>query len=109
MREPGQPISRVFGLECFVFAGHPLNAFSFLFADGTNKDRQWTVRNVIERLAAIPREKIAIGTVEFEKVTTPEPDHRSLQLVEDVLKCFGGQRRVSSVLPNTSPVKQTDE
>ena len=31
-------------------------------ADGTHKDRQWTVRNVIERLAAIRREKIAMGT-----------------------------------------------
>ena len=30
-------------------------------ADGTNKDRQWTVRNVIERLAAIRREEIAHG------------------------------------------------
>ena len=29
-------------------------------ADGTNEDRQWTVRNVIERLAAIRREKIAM-------------------------------------------------
>jgi hypothetical protein len=35
----------------------------------------WTLRNVIERLAAIRREKIAMGAVEFEKVTTPEPDH----------------------------------
>ena len=26
-------------------------------ADGTHKDRQWTVRNVIERLAAIRRDK----------------------------------------------------
>src|ERR1700745_890954 len=45
-------------------------------AGGTHKDRQWTVRNVIERLAAIRREKIAMGTVEFEKVTTPEPDQQ---------------------------------
>ena len=42
-------------------------------ADGTHKDRQWTVRNVIERLAAIRRDKIAMGTVEFEKVTHPNP------------------------------------
>ena len=47
-------------------------------ADGTHKDRQWTVRNVIERLAAIRREKIAMGTVEFEKVTTPEPDQQTI-------------------------------
>jgi hypothetical protein len=46
-------------------------------ADGTHKDRQWTVRNVIERLAAIRRDKIAMGFVEFEKVTTPEPDQQT--------------------------------
>src|ERR1700726_3178615 len=47
-------------------------------ADGTHKDRQWTVRNVIERLAAIRRDKIAMGSVEFEKVTTPEPDQQTI-------------------------------
>jgi hypothetical protein len=36
------------------------------------------MRNVIERLAAIRREKIAMGTVEFEKVTTPEPDQQTI-------------------------------
>ena len=47
-------------------------------ADGTHKDRQWTVRNVIERLAAIRRDKIVLGDVEFEKVTTPEPDQQTI-------------------------------
>ncbi len=47
-------------------------------ADGTHKDRQWTVRNVIERLAAIRREKIVLDTVEFQKVTTPEPDQQTI-------------------------------
>ena len=47
-------------------------------ADGTHKDRQWTLRNVIERWAAIRREKIAMGGVEFEKVTTPEPDQQTI-------------------------------
>jgi hypothetical protein len=47
-------------------------------ADGTHKDRQWTLRNVIERLAAIRREKIAIGAVEFEKVTMPEADQQAI-------------------------------
>jgi hypothetical protein len=32
------------------------------------------MRNVIERLAAIRREKIANGYTEFEKVTKPEPE-----------------------------------
>jgi hypothetical protein len=36
------------------------------------------MRNVIERLAAIRREKIAMGAVEFEKVTTPEPDQQTI-------------------------------
>jgi hypothetical protein len=36
------------------------------------------VRNVIERLAAIRREKIVMGAVEFEKVSTPEPDQQTI-------------------------------
>jgi hypothetical protein len=47
-------------------------------ADGTHKDRQWTLRNVIERLAAIRREKIVMGAVEFEKFTTPETDQQTI-------------------------------
>jgi transposase len=47
-------------------------------ADGTHKDREWTMRNVIERLAAIRRDTIAMGSVEFEKVTTPEPDQQTI-------------------------------
>jgi hypothetical protein len=49
-----------------------------LRADGTYKDRQWSLRNVIEQLAAIRREKIVMGDVEFEKVTTPEPDQQTI-------------------------------
>jgi hypothetical protein len=47
-------------------------------ADGALKDRQWTLRKEIEQLAAIRREKIAMGAVEFEKVTTPEPDQQTI-------------------------------
>ena len=36
------------------------------------------MRNVIERLAAIRRDTIAMGSVEFEKVTTPEPDQQTI-------------------------------
>jgi len=49
-----------------------------LRADGTHKDRQWTLRNVIEQLAAIRREKIVMGDVEFEKITTLEPDQQTI-------------------------------
>jgi hypothetical protein len=47
-------------------------------ADGTPKNRQWTLRNVIERLAAIRRETITIAGVEFEKVTTPQADQQTI-------------------------------
>ena len=50
-------------------------------ADGTHKDRQWTVRNVIERLAAIRRDKIVLGEVEFEKVTTPNPTSKRSSII----------------------------
>jgi transposase len=36
-------------------------------ADGTHKNRQWTTRNAIERRAAIRRDKIVLGDVEFEE------------------------------------------
>jgi hypothetical protein len=47
-------------------------------ADGTHKNRQWTLRNVIERLAAIRRETITMAGVEFEKVTTPQTDQQTI-------------------------------
>src|SRR5246500_1615630 len=47
-------------------------------ADGTHKDRPWTVRNVLERLAAIRREKIAMAGVQFDKVTVPQADQQKI-------------------------------
>ena len=47
-------------------------------ADGTHKDRQWTVRNVIERLAAIRRETILLAGIQFEKVTLPQADQQKI-------------------------------
>ena len=38
---------------------------------------------MIERLAAIRRDKIAMGALEFDKVTTPETDQ---QMILDYLK-----------------------
>jgi hypothetical protein len=42
--------------------------------------------NVIERVAAIRREKIAMAGVEFEKVTTPQADQQSI--LDDLLVCL---------------------
>jgi hypothetical protein len=47
-------------------------------ADGTHKDRQWTVRNVIERLAAIRREAILMAGIQLEKITLPQADQQKL-------------------------------
>src|SRR5262249_1293400 len=50
-----------------------------LFADdGTHKDSQWTVRNFIERLAAIRRETILLAGIQFEKVTLPQADQQKI-------------------------------
>ena len=46
----------------------------FFAKDGTEKNRRWTMRNVIETLAAIRRERIVMNGVEFEKLTTPDAD-----------------------------------
>src|SRR5262245_2923126 len=50
----------------------------FFAADGSNKNREWTLRNVIERLAAIRQEKILMAGVEFHKVTTPQADQQRI-------------------------------
>ena len=60
-------------ITCSGISSSGLNLYS---PDGTHKDRQWTVHN--KRLAAIRRDKIAMGTVEFEKVTTPETDQQTI-------------------------------
>ena len=55
----------------------------FFAADGTHKDRKWTMCNVIERLAAIRRERIKMADVEFDKITTPQDDQ------QEILKALG--------------------
>ena len=50
----------------------------FFAKDGTNKDRRWTMCNVIECLATIRRERIVMAGVEFEKITTPNADQQSI-------------------------------
>jgi len=50
----------------------------FFAADGTHKHRQWTMRNVIERLCAIRRENLVMAGVEFQKITTPQADQQRI-------------------------------
>ena len=51
-------------------------------ADGTHKDRQWTVRNVIERLAAIRRDKIVTGvTWSSRKSPYPNPSSKRSSII----------------------------
>jgi hypothetical protein len=50
-------------------------------ADGTHKDRQWTVRNVIERLAAIRRDKIAMGTWSSRKSPRLNPTSKRSSII----------------------------
>ena len=50
----------------------------FFAADGTHKDRKWTMCNVIERLAAIRRERVKMAGVEFDKITTPQADQQEI-------------------------------
>jgi transposase len=50
-----------------------------LFAsDGVGKNREWTFENVIERLAAIRREKVHLVGAQFHQVTVPEPDQQQI-------------------------------
>jgi transposase len=50
-----------------------------LFAeDGKGKDREWTMENVVQRLAAIRRERVQMAGVEFNKVTEPDDEQRRI-------------------------------
>jgi transposase len=50
-----------------------------LFAeDGQGKDREWTMENVVQRLAAIRRERVQMAGVEFNKVTEPDEEQRRI-------------------------------
>ena len=51
---------------------------SFFASDGTHKNRQWTMRNIIERLAAIRRDRVEMAGAEFYKITTPEADQEEI-------------------------------
>lgn len=51
---------------------------SFFTSDGTHKNRQWTMRNIIERLAAIRRDRVEMAGAEFYKITTPEADQEEI-------------------------------
>ena len=50
----------------------------FFAADGTHKNRKWTMCNVIERLAAIRRDRVKMAGVEFDKITTPQEDQQAI-------------------------------
>jgi transposase len=50
-----------------------------LFAqDGQGKHRQWTVENVIERLAAIRRQRVQVKGIEFNQVTQPDEEQQQI-------------------------------
>ena len=50
-----------------------------LFAkDGTGKDRQWTFRNVMERLKALRRQPVKVSEIEFEQVAEAEAGQREI-------------------------------
>ena len=50
----------------------------FFAKDGTHENRRWTMRNVIETLGAIRRERLSMNGVEFEKITTPNSDQQNI-------------------------------
>jgi transposase len=71
----------------YYVAWHAQQRLQPLFAeDGQGKDRQWTMANVIERLATIRQDRVKMAGVEFDQVTTPEADQqRILDLLEVTL------------------------
>jgi transposase len=47
-------------------------------ADGTGKDRRWTVENVIERLAAIRSNRVAVDGIEFDQITESDTEQSEI-------------------------------
>jgi transposase len=52
-------------------------------ADGKGKNRQWTVENVIERLAGIRKQRVKAAGVEFDQVTQADQEQ---QRILDLMK-----------------------
>ncbi|WPL21091.1 hypothetical protein [Thiorhodovibrio frisius] len=50
-----------------------------LFAnDGKGEERRWTFRGVIDCLAQITRNRVAVNGVEFDQNTTPTPEQEQI-------------------------------
>jgi hypothetical protein len=63
---------------------HMIKCLQPLFAkDGEGKNRQWSFKNVMERLKCIRRDKVRLSGVEFQTVGTPEGDQ------EEILQLLG--------------------
>lgn len=63
---------------------HMIKCLQPLFAkDGEGKNRQWSFKNVMERLKCIRRENVRLSGVEFQTVGTPEADQ------EEILELLG--------------------
>lgn len=64
---------------------HMMQRLQPLFEEnGEGKNRQWTIKNVLERLQAIRRERVRLGGIEFEQTTIPEPDQQRILDLLDV-------------------------
>ena len=55
----------------------------FFAQDGTEKNRQWTFANVLERLKAIRQQRVKLNGIEFNQITVPDADQ---QKILDLLK-----------------------
>lgn len=74
-------------LRCHVFIcmlayylqWHMMQRLKPLFEhDGEGKHRQWTIKNVLERLQCIRRERVRHAGIEFEQTTTPDADQQRI-------------------------------
>lgn len=46
--------------------------------DGSGKDREWTMENVIEHLSGIRKQKVSVAGVEFEQITQPTEQQQQI-------------------------------
>ena len=58
---------------------HLIQRMGSLFKeDGKNKNRQWSLAGVLERLKGLRRKKAILGGVEFDHVDTPDEGQQQI-------------------------------
>ena len=66
-------------LLAYYLQWHVQHRLKPLFAqDGKGKDRRWTFSHALERLKALPRQRVKMGGIEFDQVAEAQEDQKAI-------------------------------